>query len=219
MEEKQRRNINNKRQQTNGWKWAFLTLLAVVLGIMIWLILQLSGPSPVQQQSANQEDLNQINDTATFQVTAEKKQINQLINQYLAEETHNKSVQYQFQLADQAQLAGTFRVFGVDVPFQLDLDPFVMENGNVQLKAKQISLGKLNLPIPFAMKQIGQQLALPNWVEIHHEEETIILRLDAFSLKSGIFFSADRIDLANDDIRLNVFVPNKKNSEREEETN
>lgn len=199
-----------------GWKWAFLTLSAIILGSIIWLFIQLAVPSLSEQKQLEQGTKNETEEAISFQVAAEKEQINLLIDQYITEKTTGQSVSYQFQLTDQAELAGTFEVFGIDIPFHLDLDPFVMENGNIQLKAKQIALGQLNLPIPFAMKQISQQLDLPHWVAVNSEKRTITLRLNEFSLKSGVFFSADRINLAEDDIRLTVFVPKQKISEREE---
>ncbi|MDN6626031.1 MAG: YpmS family protein [Pisciglobus halotolerans] len=217
MEEKRsKQKERNSEPRGSRWKWAFLTLSAIVLGSMIWLFIQLAVPSSNEQKQLEQGISNETGKAISFQVAAEKEQVNLLIDQYITEKTIGQSVSYQFQLTNQAELAGTFEVFGIDIPFHLDLDPFVMENGNIQLKAKQIALGQLNLPIPFAMKLISQQLDLPHWVAVNSEKKTITLRLNEFSLKSGVFFSADRIDLAEDDIRLTVFVPKQKISEREE---
>ena len=217
MEEKRtKKKEKNSKSKGTSWKWAFLTLLAIVLGSVIWLFIQVAIPYSNEQKQLDQGISNETEEAIPFQVAAEKEQINLLIDQYITEKQTGQSVNYQFQLTDQAELAGTFKVFGINIPFHLDLDPFVMENGNIQLKAKQISLGQLNLPIPFAMKQISQQLDLPHWVVVNSEKQTITLKLNEFSLKSGVFFSADRIDLAEDDIRLTVLVPKQTIKEREE---
>ena len=82
-----------------------------------------------------------------------------------------------------------------------------MENGNLQFKATGLSIGKFNVPITFAMNQIENQLNIPDWVAIDSEQETIVFNLNEFTLDSGIHFSVDKINLAENDIRVNVYVP------------
>ena len=43
-------------------------------------------------------------------------------------------------------------MLGHDIPFYLYFDPYVMANGNVQLKAKSLSIGTLGLPIKEVLK-------------------------------------------------------------------
>ncbi len=58
------------------------------------------------------------------------------------------------------------------------------------------------------MNLIKSQLEVPDWVAINTEKEMIVFNLNEFYLENGMHFSADKIDLENDDIRLNVFIPN-----------
>ena len=136
MEEKRtKKKEKNSKSKGTSWKWAFLTLLAIVLGSVIWLFIQVAIPYSNEQKQLDQGISNETEEAIPFQVAAEKEQINLLIDQYITEKQTGQSVNYQFQLTDQAELAGTFKVFGINIPFHLDLDPFVMENGNIQLKA------------------------------------------------------------------------------------
>ncbi|MGB7460828.1 MAG: YpmS family protein [Carnobacterium jeotgali] len=195
---------NEQKSKLNGWKWAFLVLLSIVLGTLFWFFTQMT---PVIIGEPNLETQTS-RDEVTFQVSTKKDDINQLVASYLKDEKIVKGpVNYQFKLEDQAQLVGTFQLFGKDVQFQLSLEPFVMENGNLQFKTTGLSIGKLNLPISFALNQIESQLNIPDWVAIDSEQETLVFNLNEFTLDSGIHFSVDKIDLAENDIRINVYVP------------
>ncbi|MCI3029606.1 YpmS family protein [Desemzia sp. C1] len=207
MEEKRAK--KQTKSPINYWKWAFLTLAAVLLGAGIWLVQQL------QVQPAGQEIVNETavdtSDVMTFSVSARKEEVTQLMNQYIEEEVAGSNVNYEVLLDETFQLAGSFQLFGFEVPFNLFMDPYVTENGNIQLKANELSLGRLNLPISFAMNQIGSQLSIPDWVVINGENETITFNLNEFQLESGMFFSAERIDLVENDILVNVHVPASTN--------
>lgn len=195
----------NQKNRLNYWKWAFLLLFSLVLGIVIWLTTQLT---PFIQGEPNLALNVSTKDEMSFQVQADKKDLNQLVTNYIDEELSNKQVDFNFILDKQAQLSGTFQLFGRDAGFSLFLDPFVMENGNLQFKATRISVGALDLPISFAMNLIKSQLNVPDWVAINTKKEIIVFNLNEFYLKSGMHFSVDKIDLEEDDIRLNVFIPN-----------
>ena len=194
-----------RKKQLNIWKWAFLLLLSLILGAGIWLSNQLT---PFIQGEPNLSLTEPVKEEMTFQLQAHKKDLNQLVTKYIDDELSNKQVDFNFILTKEAQLSGTFQLFGHDVGFSLFLDPFVMENGNLQFKATRISVGALDLPISFAMNLIKSQLKVPDWVAINTKKEIIVFNLNEFYLENGMHFSADKIDLENDDIRLNVFIPN-----------
>lgn len=191
------------KEPVNLWKWAFLILMAILLGTGIWFIQQLQ---PVRYGEVNETVVN-TEDFMTFSVSAQKEEVTQLINQYIDEEVKGNNVNYEVLIDESFQLAGSFEVFGFEVPFNLYMDPFVTDNGNIQLKAKQLSLGQLNLPISFVMNQLGSQLSMPDWVVIDSEAETITLNLNDFQLENGMFFSAERIDLVENELLVNVHIP------------
>ncbi|HFF8691287.1 TPA: YpmS family protein, partial [Enterococcus faecium] len=110
-------------------------------------------------------------------------------------------------LENEALLNGTFEVLGFPIDFYLYFDPYVMENGNVQLKARSLSIGTLSLPIKDVMNMIKRNYKLPDWIEVNTDDLTIMLRLDQFRMQNGMYIKADKIDLVNDDIRFSLYLP------------
>ena len=193
----------------NIWKVAFLLLLGILVGTIAWVSIQLFSPTETEREAESPSTEEYATDNILLEVRSEKKQIELLANQYLSNEIDNGQLSYELYLKEVAQLIGELDIFGIPVPFELDLDPYVMEGGNLQLKATSLSLGNLNLPISFVMKQMEKQLKLPEWVTIHADSKYLIVHFDEFSLKSGVHFSMEYINLSEDDIRVNVFVPNE----------
>ena len=72
---------------------------------------------------------------------------------------------------------------------------------------KDASIGALGLPINQVLKMIQNNSEIPEWIDIQPKEEMIILRLDQFELKNGMFFRADKINLVDNEIQLNVYLP------------
>ena len=87
------------------------------------------------------------------------------------------------------------------------MTPYVLENGNLQLRGESLNIGSLNLPISFAMAQISRQVDFPEWIAIDSEDQFIIVNLNEFSLDNGTQFSLERINLQENDIRLNIHLP------------
>lgn len=202
MEEK--RTNKEKKETINYWKWAFLAFLAILIGTGIWFVQQLQ---PVSVGEVNDAPVD-TTDVMTFSVATQKEDLTQVINQYIQEEVQGDNVNYQVMIDETFQLSGSFELFGFEIPFDLYMDPYVTENGNIQLRANQLSLGQLNVPISFAMNQMGSQLSIPDWVAFDGETETITFNLNEFQLDSGMYFSAERIDLEENEILMNVYLPN-----------
>ena len=130
-----------------------------------------------------------------------------MISFFLSNYQKDQDISYKFYLENEALLNGTFKVLGFPVNFYLYFDPYVMENGNVQLKAKSLSIGTLSLPIKDVMNMIKRNYKLPDWIEINTDDLTIMLRLDQFRMQNGMYIRADKIDLVNDDIRVSLYLP------------
>ena len=141
---------------------------------------------------------------------SQKQQVNKLIDFYLADFQKGSEIKYKFYLENDALLNGTFQVLGHDIPFYLYFDPYVMANGNVQLKAKSLSIGTLGLPIKEVLKFAKRSYKLPKWVEINPDDQTVLLRLDQFRMQNGLFVRAEKINLVDDDIRMNIYLPKEK---------
>lgn len=203
-------NEEEKQQQrpTNIWKWAFLILLGLLIGCVTWFAVQIfSQPADTEiedtttQQVASSENIH-------FEVRSEKQELEDIANQFLQKESKdNSAIQYKLTIRDSVVISGELNIFNIPVDFELNLDPYVMQNGNLQLRATDLSLGDLRLPVSFVMKQMDKQLNLPDMVSVNADSKFIVVQLDEFYLDSGIHFSMEHINLEQNDIRVNVYIP------------
>lgn len=203
-------NEEEKQQQrpTDIWKWAFLILLGLLIGCVTWFAVQIfSQPADTEiedtttQQVASSENIH-------FEVRSEKQELEDVANQFLQKESKdNSAIQYKLTIRDSVVISGELNIFNIPVDFELNLDPYVMQNGNLQLRATDLSLGDLRLPVSFVMKQMDKQLNLPDMVSVNADSKFIVVQLDEFYLDSGIHFSMEHINLEQNDIRVNVYIP------------
>lgn len=199
------RSTNEKQKKGfNLWKWAFLILLGLLIGASIWIFQQLQ---PVEMGEQNTAPVEQLETDIILEVRTGRAELTRLANTYLEQEMADGFVGFTFELEEQAELHGEIEVFGFPIEFSLFMTPYVLENGNLQLRGDSINIGSLNLPVSFAMAQIGRQVDFPEWIAIDSEEQLIVINLNEFELDNGIRFSMSRIDLAEDDIRVNIHLP------------
>lgn len=189
----------------NPWKAAFLFLVAVLIGGFLLLFTRLTQERENISQNVAENVVREGDPVIT--INSNKEQVNRFVDFYLANLQKDAEQQYQFVLKNEALLTGEFELLGFPVSFYLYFDPFVMANGNIQLKAKSLSIGALGLPINQVLKMIQNNSKIPEWIDIQPKEEMIILRLDQFELKNGMFFRADKINLVDNEIQLNVYLP------------
>ncbi|WP_208559957.1 YpmS family protein [Marinilactibacillus kalidii] len=201
----EQRTVNTKKKRSiNLWKWACLVLIGLIFGALIWLFVQLQ---PVNVGEENTESLVTNEDDLVFQVSTTKADVTRLTNEYLRNELDDQYAGFNFSLEDSAELSGEIEVFGFPIEFSLFMTPYVLENGNLQLRGDSINIGSLNLPISFAMSQLARQVDFPEWIVIDSENQFIIVNLNEFELDNGARFSADRINLEEDDIQFNIHLP------------
>ena len=189
----------------NPWKAAFLFLVAVLIGGFLLLFTRLTQERENVSQIIAETVVREGDPVIT--INSNKEQVNRFVDFYLADLQKDAEQQYQFVLKNEALLTGEFDLLGFPVSFYLYFDPFVMANGNIQLNAKSLSIGALGLPINQVLKMIQNNSEIPEWIDIQPKEEMIILRLDQFELKNGMFFRADKINLVDNEIQLNVYLP------------
>lgn len=194
------------RRQRNGWKWAFFILLVAILALFGWLVYRLQ---PVEQDNESSEVVSRVETEGvlTFDLSTNKDDLNHLVNLYLEEELGEEFEGYSVSIDEYVDLAGTIDVLGFPVQFTLIMEPLVMENGDLQLKAESIQLGSFDLPLSLTMNILSQQLDLPEWMRVNSEDEYILVAFNEFQLENGAYFQMDYIDLEDDDIRLTIFLP------------
>ena len=136
----------------NPWKAAFLFLVAVLIGGFLLLFTRLTQERENVSQIIAENVVREGDPVIT--INSNKEQVNRFVDFYLADLQKDAEQQYQFVLKNEALLTGEFDLLGFPVSFYLYFDPFVMANGNIQLKAKSLSIGALGLPINQVLKMI-----------------------------------------------------------------
>lgn len=195
------------KRTINYWKYSFIVLLAVVIGTVGLVGYNVTAP---KTEMIKTEKI--IKADSTFEIQMHKRQINSLVTYYLQNYLEDSKIKYQLTLDQQAILSGQFKFLGFPVEFNLFFEPYVLENGDVQLRAKQLAVGQLKVPMSFVFNYIKRQYKFPKWVILDEHKSRITLRLNEFKLENGMQVTAKHIDLKNDKIDLNVYIPlkNKK---------
>lgn len=196
------------KKTINHWKVAFIVLIGLIIGSVAFVFIRVT-----QVREPNYTPVPELvekDGTPVIAIQSKKKQINALIDFYLGDFQKGSDITYKFYLENEAMLNGTFEVLGHPIQFYLYFDPYVMDNGNVQLKAKSLSIGTLGLPMKEILKFVQRDYKLPNWVEVNPDDSTVLLRLDQFRMQNGLFIRAEKINLVDDDIRMNIYLPKDK---------
>ncbi|MGX7059162.1 YpmS family protein [Vagococcus humatus] len=211
MAKKKKTNKQVKAKE-NIWKWLFLGLVTILLGVSLTVVTRLKTQREPAFESPKTALVNQ--GEPAFQIQLKKKQINRLIDYYLNEFLGETGVKYRFYLEDQAMLKGNFNLLGQKMGFYLYFEPYVLDNGNVLLQAKSLSIGTLSLPVKDILRYVGNQMKIPDWVEIQSQKEAVVLHLDQFQLQNGMYAKMEKINLIDDDIRMNIYLPLEKDKEK-----
>jgi len=186
------------------WKLAFLILLAVNLVIFIGLTILIFLPSSKGNHISNTKT-----NTVGLDVTTNKEDLTKIINYYIEKEGLDGPVHYEINLSNEVELYGYLPVFGQDLDLKLTFEPEALENGNLLLRQKAISIGKLPLPVSYVMKFIQQQYKLPGWVEINPDDETVYMYLTEMEIANGLSVRMQEFNLVEDKIKFSLILPAK----------
>lgn len=189
------------------WKKLFFLLLSLIIIFILVILVLLKIPATEEKYIS--EDLN-TNDYVPFKIQTDKQDLNQLINHYLKKEGLTGAIDYKVILNDEVELYGQIPVFSQDIQLKLTFEPQVLDNGDIVLQQKSISVGQLQLPVSYVLKFIGDKYKLPEGVTIHPNEEKIYVSLQKMKLKSDVKVKVDQFNLKNDDIRFTLLVPVKE---------
>ncbi|MDQ0858770.1 YpmS family protein [Bacillus sp. V2I10] len=186
------------------WKTAFIILLSLNLIFLLFIIV--SPFLPAERPQTESAELTS-SDTIPFTVSSSKRDLNLLINYYLVKEAKAKELNYRVELDEEVNLYGTVKAFNKDVDLTLSFDPQVKEDGNMLLKVKQLSIGRLTIPVPYVMSYIKKTYPLPEYVYIDPKNESIDVQITELKFKNNLRAKAESFDLKNDDIKFKLYVP------------
>ncbi|MBS4190910.1 YpmS family protein [Bacillus sp. FJAT-49705] len=188
------------------WKNLFFLLLGINLFIIVLLLFLIY--SPIEEEKYTSEDVKSTSHVP-FKIKTDKQDLNKVINHYLEKEGLTGENDYQILLNDEVELRGALPVFSQEIQMKLTFEPIALENGDILLQQKSISVGQLQLPVSYVLKFVRDKYKLPKWVTIQPNEEKIYVSLQKMKLKSDIHVKVDEFDLRNDDIRFTLLVPVK----------
>ncbi|MFT8321252.1 MAG: YpmS family protein [Bacillus sp. (in: firmicutes)] len=189
-----------------GWKKAFLILLSINILVFIGVSILIFLPSD-KSNSISQTDATV--DAVSLDVTTNKKDLTKLINYYIEKQGLDGPIHYEINLSDEVELYGYVPVFNEDLEMKLTFEPQALENGDLVLTQKSISIGQLPLPVSYVMKFIQQKYKLPEWVEINPDKAMIYVYLTRMKTESGLRVKMKEFDLPNDQIHFSILHPAK----------
>lgn len=200
-----RQTHKNSLHSFNGWKWAFIVLVVLlVLGTGV-VLNRATAPQPLPETSR----LAKTSDTS-FSVVLNQDQVNALSSNYLSHFLKDQKIKYHFLVGNKyATLTGDTKFLGTKVRFAINFIPERTSNGNVLLTAKGLSVGRLNIPIKFVMGYIAKNYNIPKWVSINPKKKTVLLDLNRYSQHRQLKYSAQEINMAKGQFRFLITVPSK----------
>ncbi|WLR43668.1 YpmS family protein [Bacillus carboniphilus] len=144
---------------------------------------------------------------AEISLESDLEAVERIINQFLEKESNNQPLQYQVIVNDKVRVVGKIVAFGKDINMTMDLIPIVTEEGNVQLKVDDLTLGSFSLPVSFVLNYVNSQYAIPNEVVIDKEEESIYVLLTELEVGSGYKIKANDINLEEERVEVTLLIP------------
>ncbi|MCM3692716.1 YpmS family protein [Neobacillus niacini] len=187
----------------NKWKTGFFLILGLNLIIVIILLSLIMVPADEKVKLQTIPDDKSV----SFQVKSNKADLNVLINQYIKKEAADSPIDYSIQLQDEVELYGTLKFFSQEVDLKLTFVPEALENGDLVLKQKSISVGSLPLPVSYVLKFIKDNYKLPKGVDILPNDKMIHVHMEQLKVKSDVKIRANKFDLVKDDIAFTIVVP------------
>ncbi|WP_066313284.1 YpmS family protein [Bacillus sp. FJAT-29814] len=188
----------------NKWKLGFLILLGinVLIAIIISSMILATG-----EDKQNESTKPLTGEYVSFHVNSNKYDLNRLINHYLQEETGDSPIKYRVLLGEEVELYGKIPVFSEEVNLKLTFEPEALNNGDLVLKQKSMSIGSLPLPISYVLKFIGDNYKLPKGVDIRPNDKQIYVHMGQLKIKSDMKIKVDKFDLKKDQIGFTILVP------------
>lgn len=195
----------NSKKQINWWKWAFIILILIIM-ISCGVVLQ-RATAPVPQ--AEMPQTTRTNNSSLV-VELNRKQVNALSANYLDNFLKDNKIKYNFIVGEKyATLVGDTKFLGTKIRFAINFIPERTSQGNILLRAKGLSVGRLNIPLKFVMGYIAKNYNIPKWVSINPQKKTVLLDLNRYSNKRQLKYSAQEINMQEGQFKFLITVPEK----------
>lgn len=190
-----------------NWKRLFFIILSfnlISIGVIIFLIF-----GPVKNVTFPEVDRYMTEESSEFTVRTTKQNLNELINAYIDKLSEGSNHRYQVLLDEDVHLLGELPVFTTTVPLSIHLEPDVLDNGDLILKQKSITIGMLQLPNKKIMEYIKKYLPMPEWVIVNPKEEEIYVAISNMDIRSNFQVSIEQFNLIKNELSFKIKVPYK----------
>jgi len=189
----------------NLWKIAFFVLAGLIASAVIALVIFLESPGA----SDPLPPLNQYTPKGSvLSVKATRSDLEALANNYIRKAMKGEKLPVTMQIKDDVRLNSELTAFGMTFPLMMHFDPVVLEDGNLMLKQTSMEIGELELPPSVVLSVLRYSVKLPPWMIVRPDEEEIFIHLSELEIAGDLQVRAKSVDLLNDNIELEVTIPN-----------
>lgn len=200
MNEKRSRRAKEKKS-INWWKWAFLSLISVILIGIFFLVRALQ---PVSIKGKEVEEAVELKDEISLVSTITKEDAEVIMNRSIEAMIVDDQLSYEVRLNKQLEIRSNVKLFNFEIPYTLFFDPYVTEDGDVQLRAEAIELANFSLPVSAILSILSSELELPYYIGVDSEEKIILIDFNQLSTQYDKRITMEKIDLENNEIQLKL---------------
>ena len=189
----------------NIWKIAFFLLVGLLASGVIAIIIFLESP----KDSEPLPPLNQYNPKGSvLSVKATRNDLEALANNYIQKAMKGEKLPVIMEIKNDVRLHSELTAFGITFPLMMHFDPIVLEDGNLMLKQTSMEIAELELPPSTVLSVLRESVKLPPWMIVRPKEEEIFIHLTELDIAGNLQVRAKSVDLVNDNIELEVTIPN-----------
>lgn len=190
----------------NFWKAGFFILSGFVVATVVALIMYIGDPGDSEEIPSREVATISSN---SLVVKATKEDFEGIANTYINKAMKGEKLPVKMEIGNDIVLSSELTVFSITVPVTMHFDPIVREDGNLILKQSSVEIGKYNLPPSTVLKILRDSVKLPPWMIVRPKEEEIFIDLSAIALSGNLKVKAKEFNLENDEILLDIIIPNK----------
>ncbi|WP_019414356.1 YpmS family protein [Paenisporosarcina sp. TG20] len=188
----------------NLWKVAFFILIALIVTAIIIFVSWIS--SPLEKTIIPEPQITSQGSVLTLKTT--KEDFEGIANSYLMDAMKTQTLPITISIEDQILLLTELTIFSINLPITMKFDPIVEPNGNLRLVQTGVEVGRLEIPPESVLKLLKDSVPLPPWMIVRPDEQDVYIDLSSLPMQSNVKVKAKEFNLKQDEITLEILVPN-----------
>lgn len=203
MEKEQSRTREKNKSAFNGWKWAFISLVSLIITGLFFLFRALQ---PVSMSAEEMQQPIESKNTVSLVSIITTEDAETIMNSSIKAMITDEKYSYEVVLDEQLEIHSNVELFNFKIPYTLFFDPYVTEDGNLQLRADAIQLANFSLPVSAVLSLLAGELELPPYIGVDSEQQLILIDFNKLSAAYDFGITMQKFDLENNDIQLKLSV-------------